>query len=280
MNTPAKYGAGRRLSGKNRYLELLSRDLVRFLQVNLLTILCLLPLLLAVDYAIVTRSVLVLLCLCIPSGIPAGAGITGMYDCVLRSLRDAPGGMWENYKKAWKQNFKGAILPGIVFSLVVGFYGFVLFVLGLGEIANGKLFYALYLVGIFLFSLIYTVLWPMYTLFALKPSDFFRNQLLFTVRYFFRVIGTSLLNLGYWVLMLLLVPYSLVLMPFFGFWFIIFSSSFLLYDSMNEMFQIEESIADLYPDQVPFYETDEEWLERKQRENETTEAETESSPKV
>lgn len=273
MNRASNSAAGKRLTGKNRYFELVSRDLARFLEVNLLTILCHLPLIFAVDYAILTRSVLVLLVLGALSGILSGPGITGMYDCVFRSLRDAPGGMWENYKKAWKQNFKGAILPGIIFSLVIGFYCFVLFVLGLGEIANGRLFYVLYLIGIFLFSLIYTVFWPMYTLFSLSPSDFFRNQLLYTVRYFFRVLGVTLLNLIYWVLMLLMVPYSLVLLPFFGFWFIIFTGSFLLYDSLDEMFQIEASIADLYPEQAPFYETDEEYLERKQREDESADPE-------
>ena len=53
-------------------------------------------------------------------------------------------------------------------------------------------------------------------------------------------------------------------MPLIGFWFILFTANFLIYDTFNNIFQIEEQIAVSYPEQVPFYEDDEAWVKRKQ----------------
>lgn len=53
---------------------------------------------------------------------------------------------------------------------------------------------------------------------------------------------------------------------FLGIWFIVFVACFLLYDTMNSVFGIEEQIARAFPEQAAFYESDEEWLRRRERE--------------
>jgi hypothetical protein len=52
-----------------------------------------------------------------------------------------------------------------------------------------------------------------------------------------------------------------------GFWFILFLTSFLLFDPLNEAFGLEEAILNAFPDQAPYYETDAQWAERRRAEN-------------
>ena len=65
--------------------------------------------------------------------------------------------------------------------------------------------------------------------------------------------------------MILFLPWTSILLPFAGVWFILFTADFLLYPAMDEAFQIEEQITKAFPEQAPFYEDDEAWLERKQK---------------
>ena len=68
-----------------------------------------------------------------------------------------------------------------------------------------------------------------------------------------------------WIALALFLPWSVVLLPLTGFWFILYTADFLLYDTLNNSFHIEEQIARAYPEQVPFYEDDEAWIRRKQQ---------------
>ena len=66
--------------------------------------------------------------------------------------------------------------------------------------------------------------------------------------------------------MVLFLPWSAMLMPLIGFWFVLYTVNFLIYDTLNDSFQIEEQIANAFPEQIPLYEDDEAWLKRKQEE--------------
>ena len=45
--------------------------------------------------------------------------IRDRYDTVLRALRDEAGYWWTTYRRAFRQNFKASILPGILYCVVV-----------------------------------------------------------------------------------------------------------------------------------------------------------------
>lgn len=259
-------GNGRRLKGFSRYCELLGRDTRRLLIVNFLTLLGFLPFAAGVILAILSTSVLVLIPACIIGGAVAGPSLCCMYDAVFRGLRDAPGHCLENYKRAWKQNWRQALLPGILFCLLLGFYAFMFMMFWWAARFPGFGTLAVYLFGLLLLTMFFSIYWPLLVLFEESWSQRFQNCLLFVIRFFWKTLGCSLLQLLYWAVLILFLPWSVVLLPLTGLWFILQGTCFLMYDTMNETFHIEEQIAQIFPEQAAFYEDDETWLKRKQAE--------------
>ncbi|MDO4621239.1 MAG: hypothetical protein Q4B09_11555 [Lachnospiraceae bacterium] len=256
-------GSGHRLTGLSRFTELLERDFKRLYLVNLLTLLLCLPYLLGAAYAVLSSSLLVMLAAGILGGALAGPAIACLYDAVLRSLRDAKGSISENYRRAWTQNARSAVLPGIIFGTVLGIDLFMFALFLWASSAPGIGTVLIYILGLLLVFLIMTIFWPLLVLFDQPLRDRLRNCLLFSVKYFWKMLGCALLQLIYWAVFIVLLPWSSVILLLTGFWFIIFLTCFLLYDTLNETFSIEEKIAQAYPEQVPFYEDDETWLKRK-----------------
>lgn len=260
----APNGTGQRLSGFPRYSELLERDFKRFFLVNLLTLLGFLPFALGTLYALLTSSVLILIPACIIGGAFAGPALSCMYDAVFRSLRDAPGKCLENYRHAWKQNWRQSIIPGIIFCLLVGFYTFMLMMFLWTARFPGFGTLAVYIFGLVLFTMFFSVYWPQLVLFEQAGLQRFKNCLLFIIRFFWITFGCALLQILYWAVIAIFLPWSIILLPLTGLWFILHAVNFLLYETMDEAFHIEEQIAQTFPEQAAFYEDDETWLKRKQ----------------
>ena len=98
---------------------------------------------------------------------------------------------------------------------------------------------------LFLFSALLTMViaqlyWSQLVLFQQSPAIRLRNALLFTIQNFWRVMGVGLLQLAYWGIYILFAPWTLLILPIVGIWYILFLSQFLLYDRLNNAFEIEE----------------------------------------
>lgn len=261
------HGDGRRLTGFARYTELLDRDIKRFLLVNLMTLAVFLPFFIGVLAAILSSSILLLLPACILGGVLAGPSLSCMYDTVFRSLRDAPGKCLSNYRRALKQNWRQSIIPGIIFCLLLGFYLFMLMMFWQADSPPGYGTIALYLFGLLMLTMFFSFYWLQLVLFEQNGRQRFLNCLLLCLRFFFKALGCSALQVSYWAIIVLFLPWSVILLPLTGFWFILFTANFLLYNTLNKSLRIEEQIAQVFPEQAAFYEDDEEWLKRKQAEN-------------
>lgn len=261
-----QFSNGKRLTGFSRYTELLERDLKKFMLTNLMTLAGFLPFAFGVTLAILTSSVLVLIPSCVIGGIFAGPALSCMYDTVMRSLRDASGKWWTVYKHALKQNWRQSVFPGILFCLMLGFYIFMAMLFWWSIHFPGWGTVAVYFFSLFLFTMFFSIFWPQIALFEQPLSQSAKNCLLFMLRFFPKTAGIALLQLAYWIIMVLFLPWSVVLLPLIGIWFIVFSANFLVYDTFNNIFEIEAKIADAFPEQVPYYEDDEAWLKRKQEE--------------
>ena len=257
---------GKRLTGFPRYMEILERNFKNFFFANLMTLIGFLPFAAGVILSILSSSVLILLPACLIGGIFAGPALSCMYDAVLRSLRDASKNWWADYRHAWKQNWRQSILPGILFCLMLGFYIFMAMLFWWAVRFPGWGTIVIYLCSLFVFTMFFSVLWPQIALFEQSFAQCCKNSFLFMLRFLPKTAGISLLQAVYWLVIALFLPWSVFLLPLTGIWFIVYSANFLLYDTFNDIFQIEDKIADSFPEQVPFYEDDAAWLKRKQEE--------------
>ena len=108
-----------RKTGVGRFFELVGRDMSGMFLANLLTCLGFLPVICLVYVGFLMNNLTVMVLSAMVGGILAGPALAGMYDTVLRALRDEAGYWWTTYRRAFKRNFKSAILPGIVYCTVV-----------------------------------------------------------------------------------------------------------------------------------------------------------------
>ena len=234
------YDETRRQVGFNRYKQLMGRHFGDWFKLNALTILGLLPLTAGIGLAIASSSILVLIPCAAVGGMIFGPFLSGMQDSLLRALRDDPMPWWENYKKSWKQNFLGSLVPGALLGLMVGFFCFMGMMLWWAQTAPTLGTILLYLFSALLTVVIAQLYWSQLVLFQQSPMIRLRNALLFTIQYFWRVMGVGLLQIAYWGIYILFAPWTLLLVPILGIWYILFLSQFLLYDRLNQAFQIEE----------------------------------------
>lgn len=246
----------RRPTGFKRYAQVLERDWKRLMIVNFLTLCWVMPFVLGVGYAILSSSVLVLIPACVLGGILAGPGMACMHDMVLRGLRDNTDDWWFSYKRALKQNFRAAVLPGIAAGLFWGFFAFSCAMLWWAPGNPGLGTVAVMAVSALLVTMVFTVWWPQVALFDQKPGIQLKNCLLFCLRWFLPTLGAAALKLGWVLILVLLMPWSGFIIPFLGIWYIVFLSNFRIYDRLNEEFRIEEMIAEAFPGQIPVYGED------------------------
>ena len=229
-----------RQTGFYRYRQLLSLRFGRWWKTNLLTLAGCVPLAGGVFYAVAASSVLVLLPASLLGGMIAGPFLAGMYDSILRGLRDDPRPWWESCKTAWRQNWRGSLLPGALLGLAAGVYTFMAMLFWWAERSPSLGTVAMYLFSLLAVLCLNSLYWPQLVLFRQKNSIRLRNCLLFFAKYLWRVLGVGLLQLGYLAVFVLFAPWTLLLLPVLGVWYILFLSQFLIYEQMDEAFQIEE----------------------------------------
>ena len=234
------YDLSIRQTGFNRYRQLLSFHGVHWFELNLLTVLGALPLATGITISILSSSLLLLLPCTLIGGMIFGPFLAGMFDSVMRGLREDPNNWWRNYKKSWRQNWSGSLIPGALLGLLIGVLAFMAALFWWSAVAPTPGTIAVYLFSILLLVIINTLYWPQLVLFDQTTLNRMRNILLFTAKYLWRVLGAALLQMLYFAIIIFFAPWTLILVPLLGVWYIIFLSQFILYDGLNKELRIEE----------------------------------------
>ncbi|MBQ3705731.1 MAG: hypothetical protein II888_04680 [Clostridia bacterium] len=237
-----------RQTGFARYRQLMSFYAFHWLRINLLTTLGVLPLAAGIAWAMLTSSLLVLLPLSFLGGMIWGPFLAGQVDGIMRGLRDAPNNWWKNYQKSWRQNGTCSLLPGGLLGLAIGLFAFAVFVLYSAEIAPSLSTLALLAAGFSAVIWFNTLYWPQLVLFQQTWALRVRNLLLFTVKHSVKVFGAVLIQLVWILAMILFAPWTLVVIPFLGFWFPIFLALYRLYPDLNADLKIEEQFIQVEGD--------------------------------
>ena len=178
------YNENERQTGFYRYRQLLSNRFGQWWKINLLTLVGFAPLAVGIFYAVAVSSILILLPCSIAGGAIAGPFLAGMYDAVLRGLRDDPTPWLDGWKRSWRQNWQGSMLLGAVMGLLAGLYAFMGMLFWWAETGPSMGTIGVYLAGLLLILVANTLLWPQIVLFRQTPAIRLRNALLFLIRYF------------------------------------------------------------------------------------------------
>lgn len=229
-----------RQTGFNRYKQLMSIRFGQWWKINLVTLAGLVPLAAGIIYSILATSVLVLIPCSIVGGMIAGPFLAGLYDAVLRGLRDDPLPWKDAWARAWRQNWRSSLIPGAIMGLMAGLYAFMGMLLWWTERPSTLGTVALYLFSLLLVLMLFTMYWPQLVLFDQSPIVRLRNCMLFCVKYFWRVAGAGLIQLAFIAVYVLFAPWSAVLLLVTGAWYVVFLAQFFIYDQLDEAFSIEK----------------------------------------
>lgn len=239
-----------RATGFARYKEILEGSFKEFFLAGFLTLVFLLPFGLGMACAMLTKSSLVMLAASLLGGAISGPGTACMYDMILRRLRDDKSDWWVCYKKSMRQNWKASILPGIVQCVFLGSLIFHCALLWWAQRPISIWTIAILLLAAILFVMVLTVWWPQVVLFEQKAGLQLKNAVLFICFHSWRVLGAAVLQVAWWVIAFLFMPWTAFLLPFLSVWYILYLSVFLLYRPMDEAFRIEDQIEERFPGQI------------------------------
>lgn len=241
---------GVRYTGFARYRQIIERDWKSFLLVGFITLLYHIPFGLGMGYAILSKSLIIMVISSLIGGIFLGPGLACMYDLLLRRFRDDRSDWWICYKKAFRQNLRASLLPGIVQCL---FVGCVVFSGGLLWWARTPISWgtvALIILSSLIMEMLLTVWWPQVVLFNQGPPQQLKNCILFILIYPKRILGAAAIQVAWWLVAFLMLPWSAFLVPFLGVWYILMLAMFIIYRPLDEAFHVEEQIAEHFPNQM------------------------------
>ena len=237
-DTPRKTGVG-------RFFELVGRDMSGMFLANLLTCIGFLPVICLVYIGFLMNNLTVMIVSAIAGGILAGPALAGMYDTVLRALRDEAGYWWTTYRRAFRQNFKASILPGILYCVVVTVQIFLVYfcfnMLYHGTNVGVPLWVATVL-NLLVFQMLFAYMWPQIALLDQPLSLTLKNSINCMIAFLPHALAASIVQILFWGVVILCMPLGLLLMLIFGFWFVTEVSCQIIYGDIEKVFHIEESI--------------------------------------
>ena len=238
-DTPRKKGAA-------RFAEVLGRDMLSFWCAGMLALLSALPFALGLILSLLTHAVLPMLLAGVLGGMIAAPQLTGLHDTILRSLRDEPGYWWATYRRAWKRNLKGSLLPGAVCGLILAMQIFAAWHLGAGQ---GSLL-AVLVIGLVLLGGLAQYLFAQVALLDLPFASLLKNAVLLFFGYLPRTLLGVLWQGVYWGLVVGFFPYSVPVLLVTGFWLPAALSLMAIYPPLEKSFHIEDTIRKMREDEL------------------------------
>ena len=238
-----------RKTGIGRFFELVGRDLNGMFLANLLTCIGFLPVICLVYIGFLMNNLPVMLISAAAGGILAGPALAGMYDTVLRALRDEAGYWWVTYRKAFKRNFKASILPGVLYCVVVTtqiFLVYFCFNMLYHGTNVGVPMWVLTVLNLVLLHMLFSYMWPQIVLLDQPLGQTLKNSLNCMIAFLPHALAAALVTILFWGLVILCMPLGLLLMLVFGFWFQCEVCCQIVYGDLDRVFHIEENIQKLH----------------------------------
>ena len=234
-----------RKKGAARFFEILSRDFGDLFRANLLCVLGFIPAFLLTLLGILSNAILLAILGGLIGGVILGPFYAGLHDTILRALRDEPGFWWTTYKRAIARNWKASLLPGAILGFLLSsqlFMGYCIFFLGL-KISLPIM--VMLLLNVLLTAMVFPFIFSQLVLMELPFSTLIKNSLLLAVGNAPKVLIMAAIQILYWVIMLLLFPFSSIVVILFGFAFIQLITQMFAFGILDKTFDLERQLKEL-----------------------------------
>ena len=178
-------------------------------------------------------------------GAIAGPCLAGVYDTVLRALRDEPGYWWTTYRRAFRQNWKSSILPGIFYGLIITLQvSLVYFCVTMPArgVQVGTGIWVGAILNLIVFHMLFTYMWPQVVLLNQPFHQTLVNSLLCMLGFLPHALAASLLQIVFWGIVILTMPLGVVLMVLLGFWFTTEICCQMITGDLERVFHVEAQI--------------------------------------
>lgn len=237
-----------RKTGIRRFFELVGRDMSSMFLANVLTCIGFLPVICLVYIGFLMNNLIVMLLSAAVGGVLAGPALAGMYDTVLRALRDEAGYWWVTYRRAFKRNLKASIVPGIIYCVVVTvqiFLVYFCFNMLYQGVNVGMGMWVATVLNLVLFHMLFAYMWPQVVLLEQPLLLTLKNSVNCMIAFLPHALAAALVEILFWGIVILCMPLGLILMIVFGFWFTCEVSCQIVYGDIDRVFKIEENIRRL-----------------------------------
>ena len=237
-NTPRK-------TGILRFFEVVGRDLTGMFLANFLACLGFVPGICIVLFGFASGSLVVMAAGAVIGGAIAGPCLAGVYDTVLRALRDEPGYWWSTYRRAFRQNWKSSILPGIFYGLIITLQvSLVYFCVTMPArgVQVGTGIWVGAILNLVVFHMLFTYMWPQVVLLNQPFHQTLVNSLLCMLGFLPHALAASLLQIVFWGIVILTMPLGVVLMVLLGFWFTTEICCQMITGDLERVFHVEAQI--------------------------------------
>lgn len=234
-----------RKKGIARFFELIATHYRDMLLVNLLFFVCALP-------AVALFAIGILgvfepgLYLSIPAAFPIGSGVAASMFCLTRLMRDDPSFVFDDFKRKFRENLRGAAFAGILVTTFIFTQLFMFWVPILLDWDVAEMPWVI--AGIVLFLLVAMTAPYIFLHFAyinLGALTIIKNSILLAFGNFIRSFLGAVIGLLPWVALLMFLPVSFVLFPLIP--LVMFVLSWLLtlmwvWPVFDRHFKVEETL--------------------------------------
>ena len=236
-----------RKKGIARFIEILGRDFGNLVKLNLLFFACAFPAILLFIWAILNIGIggfLFWAFLAWIASFPVGPALTAMHYLITKMLRDDPGFIWHDFKKAFKENFKETLLPGMLYTLVIGSQVLSFFYYMAGS-AQGQMSFpilVLYLFSVLLFAMAAPYFFIQKPYLDLKNGGVIKNSLLLAIGNAPRSFAGALFGTGLLILQILFFPASFLFLILIGFTIPCLINLMWVWPPIDKVFGIEKTL--------------------------------------
>ncbi len=243
LNGGAGPGPIRQRKGLGKFLETIFDNLGRLMVTSFFTLLSVLPGAVGLTLSGLMGSPLLMLLSGVVGGALMGPFYGAMSDGILRSLRGLPGSWGERYRRVLKRDWKCCVLPGIAVGCLTAAAVNVFSMRRDGMTLPGMLLPSL-VVALLLAVAIFTFFWPQRAALDLSLRHILRNCVFLMVAHPAVTLGAVAVQVLYWGLIVLTVPYSGLFLLITGFWFPALAGNAIVYEALNRDLLLDERLSE------------------------------------